>query len=346
MHVLIVEDEPATALSIAKTVRSFGYEVDVAGNVPDAWRIIAATHPPIVVTDLQMEGETGEDLCRRIRSTVLPSYTYILVLTRLSDREHLINALSAGADEFIGKPFDPEELRVRLLSAERIVNLELRLREANADLQAKNDRLRATSRTDALTQLGNRAAFDEIVDRVHRRAAADRARYGIVMADLDHFKCYNDAFGHQIGDDILRTVAQTIKLTIRATDWAFRYGGEEIALLLDRHDLNGAKAVGERVRGQIEGLRFDAPEADAPFRVTISCGVASYPENAPDGCDWRSVVACADQALYAAKRAGRNRTAVLHNGRADIVGGGTAAEPADESDGRYGSPERMIRYAV
>lgn len=346
MQVLIVEDEPATALSIAETVRSFGYEVEISSDAAEAWRAIERSRPPIVVTDLQMVGESGEDLCRRIRGAPLQAYTYVIVLTQFSEREHLVGALSAGADDFIGKPFDPEELRVRLLAAERIINLETRLREANSDLQAKNDQLEASSRTDALTGLGNRAAFDEVVERVHRRAVADRARYAIMMADLDHFKSYNDSFGHPTGDLILRTVARTVKLAIRATDWAFRYGGEEIALLLDRHNEQSALAVADRVRKQVEGLRFQAPGVRSPFYVTISCGVASYPENASDERDWRALVASADQALYAAKRAGRNRTAAIRDGRLEIVGGTPRGIAPRSADDRYAAPERRIRYAL
>ena len=337
MRVLVVEDEPATALSIAETVRGFGYAVDVAGDVPTAWSRLNAVDTPIVLTDWHMEGEDGMDLCRRIRSTPAPSYTYIIFLTRLSERKHVVEGLSAGADDFIGKPFDPDELRVRLLAAERIIKLETRLREANEALQMRNEMLHESSRTDALMQIGNRAAFDEMIERVHERARQDAGRYAVVMCDLDCFKRYNDTFGHQTGDEVLRRVAASIKLGIRATDWAFRYGGEEIALLLDGHNLESAGGVAERVRMQVESLRFTADRRREPFGVTISCGVGSCPENSGPTGDWRCVVAAADRALYAAKRTGRNRTVILRPGEAEIAPPSASAPEAERS-----RPQRIV----
>lgn len=322
MRVLVVEDDPSTAVSVAATIRRCGYDVTITTDAAAAWKQLNAVRTPIVVTDWQMPGEDGLSLCRRIRSASFPFYTYVIFLTARGARRHMVEVLSSGADDFIAKPFDPEELRVRLLVAERIIKLESRLREANEDLQVKNERLHETSRTDSLMQIGNRAAFNEIIERVHRRAAGDGSRYGLVMCDLDHFKHYNDTFGHQVGDQILARVGCSVKLAIRATDWAFRYGGEEIALVLDGHDLDSAQRVAERVRRQIETLKFQSGDRQAIPRATISCGVASYPENGSRGDVWQTVVRRADEALYAAKRAGRNRTVANRSGE---------LEPADRS---------------
>jgi len=320
IRVLVAEDCPSTRLSVAAAIRSFGYEAATAANAEEAWRLLEQGELPILVADYM-----GLDLCRRIRATELPHYTYVIVMTGKDDRSHLIEALSAGADDFITKPYDPEELQVRLTVAGRIVRLESQLREANEVLRRQNERLHVDSRLDPLMGIGNRAAFDERVRQIHEWAASSERSYGVVMCDLDHFKCYNDTFGHQVGDEVLKRVAGALKVAVRATDWAFRYGGEEMVLLLEGHDLESAARIAERVRTHVEAMDFALDGVQAPFRVTVSCGVASYPDGSAE--EWRQVVNLADQALYAAKRRGRNQTAAMRAGVAVPVARSAAIRP-------------------
>ncbi len=343
MKVLVVEDDRSTAVSVAATLRRCGYDVTITADAAAAWKRLNAVHTPIVVTDWQMPGEDGLSLCRRIRSAGFPFYTYVIFLTARGARRHMVEVLSSGADDFIAKPFDPEELRVRLLVAERIIKLESRLREANEDLRVKNERLKETSRTDPLMQIGNRTAFNEIIERVHQRAAGDGSRYGLVMCDLDQFKRYNDTFGHQVGDQILARVGCSAKLAIRATDWAFRYGGEEIVLLLDGHDLDSAQLVAERVRRAVKNIDFHLDDRRDLPRVTISCGVAAYPQNGGRNVTWQTVVGCADEALYAAKRAGRNRTAANRSGVLDVVEPSLAEPSAEDVAAQLESLHSAVR---
>ena len=311
MRVLVAEESRSEGLSVCETVRSFGYEVDLADRAEHVWRCLRDARVPILVANWTMPG-LGLEFFQRVRGADWPHYTYAIVMTAQGDLRHPIEALSAGADDFIAKPFEREELGVRLTVARRIVALESQLRQANEELRQKNERLNLDLRLDPLMGIGNRTAFNERVGQIHERAVAAGRSYGVVMCDLDHFKCYNDTFGHQVGDEVLQRVAQAVKVAVRATDMAFRYGGEELVLLLEEHTLESAAKVAERVRTHVEAMEFEVEGASAPFRVTVSCGVAAFPEG--HASDWYEVVNLADQALYTAKSRGRNQTALMQAG--------------------------------
>ena len=311
--VLVVDDDPIAVRTVSKAVRHFGHEALTATDGLAAWDMLLAQEIPIVITDWNMPGFDGLDLCRRIREAGFPYYIYVIFITGRGNRSDFLQVLESGADDLLSKPLDNEELRVRLLVAKRIIDLETKLRSMNRSLQQAYANLEVRSLTDPLMGIGNRRAFDEALDRVQQAAEAERGRYSVVMCDFDHFKCYNDTLGHQAGDEILRRGATAIRDTVRASDAAFRYGGEEIVLLLAHEGREGAVRLAERVRRRIEGLDFRLECSEMPFRVTISCGVATYPD---DGAvDPRQIVERADQALYLAKRSGRNRVMA-----ADAVG--------------------------
>ena len=304
--VLVADDDAVTLHLVSKTVKRFGYDVVTARDGLEAQRKFAEGRFPLVVTDWEMPGLDGVELCRQIRNAALPSYTYIVFLTSRQEKHDLIEALSAGADDFISKPFHPQELQVRLRAADRILSLESDLREVNRDLAVLNRRLVQTSRIDPLMEIGNRLDFEEKISEYHFRAVRRRETYGVVMCDVDHFKSFNDTFGHQYGDRVLQTVAMAIRSSLRSTDAAFRYGGEEILLFLGNQNLHGAVKGAERVRKCIEREEIATNSAGDVRHLTISCGVASYPLTLNSSLGWQGIVECADRALYEAKAAGRN----------------------------------------
>jgi two-component system chemotaxis response regulator CheY len=253
-----------------------------------------------------MPGMDGIELCSRIRQHDQVGYTYIIFLTQRRGRDHLIEGLSAGADDFIVKPVHPEELRVRLRVAQRIVSLETHLRQANHDLIRMNETLLKMTRLDPLMEIGNRMAFEEKFDEYHRRALREGQHYALVMCDVDNFKRCNDNFGHQLGDDVLRQVAAAIRLRLRTDDAAFRYGGEEILMLLRRQNLAGAVAAADRIRGAVEALEFLSIDGSRLFHATVSCGVVCHQGDSSQALGRRELVERADRALYHAKHLGRN----------------------------------------
>jgi two-component system chemotaxis response regulator CheY len=307
MRVLVVEDDRSEAMTIQRVVDSFGHEVAWASSAAQAWDLLRDGDFRVVISDWMMPGGDGLSLCRRIRSAGLPFYAYVVILTGRHERQDLLEALTAGADDFLVKPIDPDQMRVRLLVAERIVGLERRLNEANEALRQYAADLDQRSKIDELMRIGNRMAFEARLRELHCWARGAGRVFGVVMCDVDRFKSYNDSLGHQRGDEILREVAKAVTNGVRSTDQAFRYGGEEIALLLPDLDVAEAARVAERVRRLVSSLRFEAPGARESFTVTISCGVAAFPRDARGEDDCLGPLEKADQALYQAKRRGRNR---------------------------------------
>ena len=307
MRILIADDDPTTLRLVSNAVSILGHEPITACDGADALDKFLAEWFPVIITDWEMPVLNGIELCRQVRGADLPIYTYILFLTSKQEKQHLIEALAAGADDFVSKPFNPLELQARLGAAERIVRLEADLRQANENLTLANQRLLKMSRLDPLMEIGNRLDFEERIAVLHQRAVSGASDYGLVMCDVDNFKAHNDKYGHQNGDKVLRNIAGAIRESLRANDAAFRYGGEEILLFLSDQNLHGAVAAAERVRQRVERREFRGCEPAEKMRVTISCGVASYPVNTQSGRGWQGIVQQADRALYEAKARGRNR---------------------------------------
>ena len=304
LEVLIVDDDDDTCEVLAKSVRRLGHSCRTAPDGFSALEMMTQRHPDVVISDWTMPGMTGAELCLRTRALAEETpYTYFILLTAYADREHLLGGMAAGADDYQTKPVDPDELEARLMSASRVVELHRKLALQTAGLRRDSERFYLASRTDALTGIGNRLALEEELATVRDRATRYGHRFCIAIADVDHFKKYNDEFGHLAGDDVLRRLAEKIRTSIRASDRVFRYGGEEFVILLPQQPLTEACAAMDRVREEIETLTSSRDgEEGPPGALTMSFGVAElYSQNMDE---W---LALADGALYAAKRAGRNR---------------------------------------
>ena len=285
----------ATLVAILKKL---GHEAVSAASGELAWEEHSRQHYSVVITDWEMPGIDGLELCRRIRAAPSRDYIYIIVLTHRKGRQSLIGALSAGADDFMAKPCDPEELRARLAVAHRIIGLQSALRDAVS-------RLDKLAHLDPLMAVGNRLAFEGYGPEVHAAAEHNGTPYSVLFCDMDHFKSCNDRFGHSFGDDVLRRVAQVFSDSVRATDRVFRYGGEEIIIIATHGELQESVAVAERLRLRVSEMEFATGTAESPLRLTVSIGVCRYQPT--DGLrTWSQVVDCADQALYRAKHRGRN----------------------------------------
>jgi two-component system chemotaxis response regulator CheY len=229
-------------------------------------------------------------------------YTYFIIMTAFDDREHLLAGMAAGADDFQRKPVSFDELEARLMSAGRIVELHRRLASRTAQLRDDSTRNYVASRTDALTGVANRMRLDEEVATLLSRAQRYGHTCSLALCDLDHFKLYNDTFGHVAGDAALRAVAERMQANLRAGDGLFRYGGEEFVVLLVEQSLQEAEHAMDRLRAQVEQLGIPAARGGP---LTVSIGVAEIdPRVDVTGESW---IARADTALYEAKERGRNR---------------------------------------
>lgn len=295
--VLIAEDDPISCRVLQAFLVKWGYEVIAAPNGTEALRTLEGEDSPrLAVLDWMMPGMEGPQVCRRVRECQDRPYVYILLLTARNQKTDLLMGLEAGADDYLTKPFDSQELRARLHVGQRILNLQDNLIAAREDL-------RFSATHDALTGIPNRAVILEAVHREHSRQLREGGSFGLILVDLDHFKSINDTRGHLCGDAVLREAASRIMTSVRDYDAVGRYGGEEFLVVVPASTSATALRVAERIRRTIEGkpVVTDASE----LSVTASLGVAVSNEDRRTDPD--ILLQAADEALYRAKRSGRNR---------------------------------------
>jgi len=299
MRILIADDSIVSRHVLDATLRKWGYEVVVACDGVEAWNVLEGEDAPkLAILDWVMPGLTGPEVCRRVRERLKEkdTYTYILLLTSKSLKEDLIEGMEAGADDYVTKPFDQHELKVRLRAGTRIIDLQ-------RELVAAKDELREQATKDFLTRIWNRSSILDILHRELMRGGREKRPVGVVLADLDHFKSVNDTYGHFAGDAVLREFARRMQISIRAYDAIGRYGGEEFLVILPGCDKSATLDKAERMRAALDAEPMLIN--DEQRLVTCSFGATTWrpgDEASPD-----ALIRVADDALYAAKHQGRNR---------------------------------------
>jgi diguanylate cyclase (GGDEF)-like protein len=306
MKVLAAEDNPVFQSMLRTMLSKWGYDSVIARDGCEAWAVLQSRDAPrLAILDWMMPGMDGVEVCRRIRAAGREPYIYILLLTARTESKDLVEGMEAGADDYLTKPFNAHELRVRLRAARRILDLQEQLLLAR-------EALREQATHDGLTGLLNRASVLEALRTELARSMREHQSLALLMVDLDHFKRINDTRGHQAGDAVLREAARRMKSTIRQYDTVGRYGGEEFLIVLPGCDGSTGRIQAERVRETLASERFLA--GGDSFPVTCSIGLswsAAYSQNEADG-----LIREADLALYRAKDRGRNR---VETGSADLV---------------------------
>jgi two-component system, cell cycle response regulator len=292
-RILVAEDSRVQATVTCGTLRTAGCLVRLESDGRAALAALDEEPFDLLVSDWMMPNCDGIELCRSVRSRAALSGLYVLFLTSLDEKERVVEALSAGADDYLVKPFDPGELVARVRAGLRLVRLQSQLRAAN-------DVLERLAMTDPLTELANRRAFDDLVAREAATFERRGVPFHVARVDIDRFKSVNDDHGHDVGDLLLAAFAGAMRDGIRTEDVAARIGGDEFALLLRACEPDQAVAICERVGQYLAAVRVRG--ADGEVAATASIGVAGSQE----GVTVMGTLTRADEALYEAKRRGGN----------------------------------------
>lgn len=297
VKILVAEDETISRRLLEKCLRAWGYEVLAVTNGTEAWESLRSIDSPrLAILDWVMPEMEGVDVCRRVRSQSDKPYTYLILLTARSEKQNLLEGMKAGADDYLGKPFDADELLARLQVGERILKMQ-------DELIAARDLQHYQATHDTLTGVATRRAAMDFLTRELARAARENKPVGVVVADLDHFKHINDTYGHMAGDIVLQEAAKRMAESTRVYDCVGRFGGEEFLIIFPASNEELAMRQAERIRKAIEATPVETREGG--IRVTASFGVAA--SNGAGRDEMAELLRAADQALYRAKRKGRNR---------------------------------------
>lgn len=308
-RILVVDDEPITRTVISHVLAAEGHQVVEAVSGEEALDLFRENPFPIVITDIVMEKMSGLDLLHEVR--LLDPEAIVVVITSYASLETATAAIRSGAYDYLTKPFDDASQiaavtrravdRLRLLEERR--EMVDRLRRSAEELESLNVQLKEMAARDGLTGLYNHRFFREALEVEVQRSRRHHHVFSLIFADVDQFKRYNDTHGHLQGDRLLRSLATLIEDRSRSTTLAARYGGEEFVLVAPETDKEGGRQYAELIREMVEAYPFEGRESQPGGRITVSFGVATFPE---DGRDGISLIASADRALYQAKREGGN----------------------------------------
>ncbi len=296
-RILIVDDKPDVRDSVGEYMRRAGYEAESAACVEEAISRMRAAVYDVVITDIQFpSGLGGLDLTQIVKKE---HHADVIVMTGYSQDYSYEEAVSRGASDFVIKPFRTEEL---LLRVRRV----LRERELTDERNRMMEKLQKLAVTDGLTALYNSRHFFSQLELEVDRSVRYQHPLSLLLIDIDHFKDFNDAFGHLEGDKVLVRFSQILRSCLRANDSAYRYGGEEFTVILPETGAEEARTVAQRIRMALEAEIFH-PASGPTVTKTISIGVTEYSAAEP----MSALIRRADEAMYLSKQRGRNRVSVL-----------------------------------
>ncbi|MGA2906542.1 MAG: diguanylate cyclase [Terracidiphilus sp.] len=296
MKILIADDDAVSLRLLEKTLERAGYEVTaVSHGRKAAEELCRPDGPRLALLDWMMPQLDGPGVCRTVRRKRSQSHVYLVLLTSKSSKEDIVEGLESGADDYLTKPFDLGELKARLRTGMRILELEDNLLEAREDMRYK-----ATH--DSLTSLLNRGTILELLAGELNRKRRDKSSVSIALGDLDHFKLVNDTYGHIMGDEVLREVGRRLLGSVRSYDFVGRYGGEEFLVVLNNCVAEKSVDRVEEIRKAIGSSPVRTTHGRIPITMSLGVAVSSPSDTRP----LEEILCEVDGALYAAKSAGRN----------------------------------------
>lgn len=286
--ILVLDDSRIVLGKIKEILRKANYKIVTAENGKEGLLRLEEVLPDLIISDIMMPEMDGYTFCKKVRENPVTKFTPFIFLSTREALQDKLQGFEMGADDYLTKPFNDEELLTRVLSSLR-----------------KMDALLKLSHEDALTGVANHRSFQENLDREIKRCGRQKTKLSMAIFDIDHFKKFNDTYGHKVGDFVLFEFAQFFKKKIRETDFFARYGGEEFALILPDTEKKGAFAFIDRFRQQLSDREIINPlNKSEKLRITFSGGISEFPTDAESK---DKLIQLADEAMYKAKNAGRNQ---------------------------------------
>ena len=313
--ILLVDDAPANLQVLAGMLKERGYKVRPVPSGKLALLAARKDPPDLILLDINMPQMNGYEVCERLKADDNLKGIPVIFISALTEPLDKVKAFAIGGVDYLTKPCQVEELHARVETHLKLRRLQIKLEEANALLAKANGRLEVLAVTDGLTGLKNRRAFQEKLQEEVGRVTRYPASLSLLLLDVDHFKRFNDTFGHPAGDDVLRCVARLLTENSRSTDFVARYGGEEFVTLMPNTDQQGSLVLAEKIRKAVERSDW----RDRP--ISVSIGVATMTTANGDGM---VLLKEADAALYRSKKNGRN---CVHHAGPFYEGVGTGASP-------------------
>ena len=323
---ILVVDDPADNIELLSAMlKLHGYTVEQSQRGDLAIEVAKRRVPDLILMDVNMPGMNGFEVCKKLKADPNTEDIPIIFITALHEVRKKFEAFKYGGDDYITKPFQVEELLARVGNQLQISRLKAELKAKNARLEREllkrqlaeaellelNQRLSKLAALDSLTQIANRRIFDEFLTKEWQRGQRERQCLSLILADIDHFKLYNDSLGHQSGDWCLRKVAEAIVSAVkRPADLVARYGGEEFAVILPQTPADNALLVANQIRQKVKKLALSHPKSLVSGYVTLSLGVTSlipHPQYTK-----KQLLVTADKALYQAKKQGRDRAILIN----------------------------------
>lgn len=292
-NILIVDDIPKNLQVIASHLGDEEYELTMATSGEAALKALVQEHHDLVLLDINLPGIDGYEVCTRIKNNKDLKDIPIIFLTAKTEISDIVKGFEVGGVDYITKPFNKSELKIRVKT-----HLELYL--LKEELKEKNKELEIAALTDHLTSLYNRRYILEFLKNEVARISRGTAYSGIIIMDIDNFKSFNDTYGHEAGDLILVEVSRVLKESIRINDKVARWGGEEFLVVLPETTLFDSRNVAEKIRSNIERLLIMYKETKLAVTITAGCSVL-------ENKDIDSAINSADEKLYLGKEQGKNR---------------------------------------
>ena len=309
--ILVVDDSPENVTLLSRILKMNGYDIQVADNGAQAIESAKKWLPDLILLDINMPVMDGFEACARLNADERTRGIPVIFISALDNLEDKVKAFQSGGVDYILKPFEYEEIQARVETHLVIRRLRVQLEEANQQLAARvveltrlNNEIQRLANEDVLTGCFNRRHFMEVATQEIQRSRRYKHSLSFLMLDIDHFKGFNDRYGHQVGDQLLCHLVSLCQDQLRTADTLGRYGGEEFVALMPETDRDGAWDVSERLRAEIEKMKINTLEGK--LSITVSMGLTSLESGFDETQTLDTLIRSADKALFAAKDAGRN----------------------------------------